>query len=85
MDLRGYAFPPSAGTVAAEGPHDQPRTAEGGVRRRWCLRHSASVATLRPAPRRTDGPRYQACVARQCGQATVVETGARKTKPQEQA
>jgi hypothetical protein len=31
------------------------------------------------------GARYQACVARQCGQATVVETGARKTKPQWQA
>jgi hypothetical protein len=25
--------------------------------------------------------RYQACVVRQCGQATVVETGARKQKP----
>jgi hypothetical protein len=31
------------------------------------------------------GAGYQACVARQCGQATVVETGARKTKPQWQA
>lgn len=29
--------------------------------------------------------RYQACWARQCGQATVVETGARKTKPHEHA
>ena len=29
--------------------------------------------------------RYQACGARQCGQATVVETGARKLKPHSQA
>jgi hypothetical protein len=28
---------------------------------------------------------YQACEARQCGQATVVETGARNTNPHEHA
>ncbi len=46
-----------------------------------------SIAVLlgRPDCVGYDGVRYQACVARQCGQATVVETRARKTKPQWQA
>jgi hypothetical protein len=39
---------------------------------------------VRAAARSRDA-RYQAWVAWQCGQATVVDTGARKTKPQAHA
>jgi hypothetical protein len=42
------------------------------------LRAEPSPDGAREAPR---APGYQACCARQFGQATVVETGARKTKP----
>jgi hypothetical protein len=38
---------------------------------------------MRPAARAAAG-RYQACAQPQCGQATVVETGALKSRPQPQ-
>jgi hypothetical protein len=46
---------------------------------------SLLTGATRPAKRRGGAGGYQACWARQCGQATVVETGAQKTKPHEHA
>jgi hypothetical protein len=39
------------------------------------------IARRRQIARVFRGVRYQACGAPQCGQATVVETGARKLSP----
>ena len=46
---------------------------------------SARAIALRAATNATLSVRYQACCVRQCGQATVVETGARNTYPQAHA
>ncbi len=53
---------------------DERARSTGGARR-----------TRQPDRLRAGKARYQACWARQCGQQTVVETGARKTKPHAQA
>jgi hypothetical protein len=53
----------------------------GSPRARIDAHHSRLELRATGARRRLAHLRYQACWARQCGQATVVETGARKLKP----